>query len=131
MIKEYHKKCLNLPIVVCLFNSKQFEDARDRYTKHKTFCIIQTLANSVDIVANWSTHHGFGKWSWKRSCLLNTIVDHIVLSTLIIAWYGALVDWNLRWRPASMDSDNIILFFGNNIMLKNDVQEKHYIVFWE
>ena len=61
MIKKYHKKCLNLPIVVCLFNSKQFEDARDRSTKHKTFCIIQTLANSMDIVANWSQHE-YSPW---------------------------------------------------------------------
>ena len=40
------------PIVVCLFNNKQFEDARDKNIK--TFCIIQTLANSMDIAANWS-----------------------------------------------------------------------------
>jgi len=47
------------PIVVCLFNNKQFEDAPDKSIK--SFCIIQTLANSMDIVAHWSKHE-YSPW---------------------------------------------------------------------
>ena len=98
MMMMFH---LNLPLLsVCLKinNLKQlFESIGD--------IAIQKLANSMDIVANWSGHHGLRKWSWKLSCLLNTIIviHQHVLSSLIIAWHGALVYWNLlQWQPASM-----------------------------